>query len=139
MALLFESKEAFIHRLVKTLSEQMGTAFPELKREEQLAFNVIREEENSFLKTLDQGLVLLESIMSNSKTKSIEGTKVFELYDTFGFPFDLTALIASEKGFSVDEVGFQKAMEVQKHDQELLLLLKLVIGLCFKKIKLRSL
>ena len=107
-------KEAFIHRLVKTLSEQMGIAFPELKREEQLAFNVIREEENSFLKTLDQGLVLLESIMSNSKTKSIEGTKVFELYDTFGFPFDLTALIASEKGFSVDEVGFQKAMEVQK-------------------------
>ena len=107
-------KETFIHRLVKTLSEQMGTAFPELKREEQLAFNVIREEENSFLKTLDQGLVLLESIMSNSKTKSIEGTKVFELYDTFGFPFDLTALIASEKGFSVDEVGFQKAMEVQK-------------------------
>jgi alanyl-tRNA synthetase len=107
-------KEAFIHRLVKTHSEQMGTAFPELKREEQLAFNVIREEENSFLKTLDQGLVLLESIMSNSKTKSIEGTKVFELYDTFGFPFDLTALIASEKGFSVDEVGFQKAMEVQK-------------------------
>ncbi|MDC0874720.1 alanine--tRNA ligase [Flavobacteriaceae bacterium] len=107
-------KEAFIHRLVKTLSEQMGPAFPELKREEQLAFNVIREEENSFLKTLDQGLVLLESIMSNSKTKSIEGTKVFELYDTFGFPFDLTALIASEKGFSVDEVGFQKAMEVQK-------------------------
>ena len=107
-------KEAFIHRLVKTLSEQMGTAFPELKREEQLAFNVIHEEENSFLKTLDQGLVLLESIMSNSKTKSIEGTKIFELYDTFGFPFDLTALIASEKGFSVDEVGFQKAMEVQK-------------------------
>ena len=107
-------KEAFIHRLVNTLSEQMGEAFPELKREQQLAFNVIREEENSFLKTLDQGLVLLESIMTNSKAKNIEGSKIFELYDTFGFPFDLTALIANEKGYNVDEVGFQKAMEVQK-------------------------
>ena len=107
-------KEAFIHRLVNTLSEQMGEAFPELKREQQLAFNVIREEENSFLKTLDQGLVLLESIMTNSKAKNIKGSKVFELYDTFGFPFDLTALIANEKGYNVDEVGFQKAMEVQK-------------------------
>ena len=107
-------KEAFIHRLVNTLSEQMGEAFPELKREQQLAFNVIREEENSFLKTLDQGLILLESIMTNSKAKNIKGSKVFELYDTFGFPFDLTALIANEKGYNVDEVGFQKAMEVQK-------------------------
>ena len=107
-------KEPFIHLLVNTLSQQMGTAFPELIREQQLAFNVIREEENSFLKTLDQGLVLLESLMTNSKSKRIDGSKVFELYDTFGFPFDLTALIAGEKGFSVDEEGFQKAMEVQK-------------------------
>ena len=107
-------KEPFIHHLVNTLSQQMGTAFPELIREQQLAFNVIREEENSFLKTLDQGLVLLESLMTNSKSKKIDGSKVFELYDTFGFPFDLTALIAGEKGFSVDEEGFQKAMEVQK-------------------------
>ncbi|MDB4266888.1 alanine--tRNA ligase [Flavobacteriaceae bacterium] len=107
-------KEPFIHLLVNTLSQQMETAFPELIREQQLAFNVIREEENSFLKTLDQGLVLLESLMTNSKSKKIDGSKVFELYDTFGFPFDLTALIAGEKGFSVDEEGFQKAMEVQK-------------------------
>ena len=107
-------KEPFIHLLVKTLSQQMRTAFPELLREQQLAFNVIREEENSFLKTLDQGLVLLASLMTNSKSKRIDGSKVFELYDTFGFPFDLTALIAGENGFSVDEEGFQKAMEVQK-------------------------
>ena len=59
-------------------------------------------------------MVLLESLMTNSKSKKIDGSKVFELYDTFGFPFDLTALIAGEKGFSVDEEGFQKAMEVQK-------------------------
>ena len=69
------------------------------------------EEENSFLKTLDQGLVLLESIMTNSKTKNIEGSKAFELYDTFGFPFDLTALIASEKGFATPSCRFSLALQ----------------------------
>lgn len=96
-------KEAFIHKLVETLSQQMGTAFPELIKEQQLAYNVIREEEISFLKTLDQGLVLLETILNSSKDKTVEGTKAFELYDTFGFPFDLSALIASERGYSIDE------------------------------------
>lgn len=107
-------KEPFIHQLVETLSQQMGKAFPELLREQQLAFNVIREEENSFLKTLDQGLLLLESILKNAPNKKVDGTKAFELYDTFGFPFDLTALIASERGFTVDQKGFDTAMEVQK-------------------------
>jgi len=109
-----DQKKPFIYRLVKTLSEQMGTVFPELIKENQLAFNVIREEENSFLKTLDQGLYLLETILTNSKAKKIEGSKAFELYDTFGFPFDLTALVASERGFIIDREGFNKAMEVQK-------------------------
>lgn len=107
-------KEAFIHKLVETLSQQMGTAFPELIKEQQLAYNVIREEEISFLKTLDQGLVLLETILNSSKDKTVEGTKAFELYDTFGFPFDLSALIASERGYSIDEQGFQTAMAAQK-------------------------
>ena len=107
-------KEPFIHKLVETLSKQMGSAFPELIKEQQLAFNVIREEESSFLKTLDQGLLLLESILKNAKNKTIPGAKAFELYDTFGFPFDLTALIASERGFEVDEKGFDSAMETQK-------------------------
>lgn len=107
-------KEPFIHQLVETLSQQMGKAFPELLREQQLAFNVIREEENSFLKTLDQGLLLLESILKNAPYKTVDGTKAFELYDTFGFPFDLTALIASERGFTVDQKGFDTAMEAQK-------------------------
>ncbi|MDA8947792.1 alanine--tRNA ligase [Flavobacteriaceae bacterium] len=107
-------KEPFIHQLVETLSQQMGKAFPELLKEQQLAFNVIREEENSFLKTLDQGLLLLESILKNAPNKKVDGTKAFELYDTFGFPFDLTALIASERGFTVDQKGFDTAMEVQK-------------------------
>ena len=73
-------KEPFIHQLVETLSQQMGKAFPELIKEQQLAFNVIHEEENSFLKTLDQGLLLLESILKNSKNKTIEGTKAFEFF-----------------------------------------------------------
>ena len=109
-----DQKKPFIYRLVKTLSEQMGTVFPELIKENQLAFNVIREEENSFLKTLDQGLYLLETILTNSKSRKIEGSKAFELYDTFGFPFDLTALVAGERGFIIDKEGFNKAMEVQK-------------------------
>ena len=107
-------KEPFIHQLVETLGQQMGEVFPELLREQQLAFNVIREEENSFLKTLEQGLILLESILKNAKNKKIEGNKAFELYDTFGFPFDLTSLIANERGFTVDKKGFETAMEVQK-------------------------
>ena len=107
-------KEPFIHMLVETLGQQMGKVFPELIKEQQLAFNVIREEENSFLKTLEQGLILLESILKNSKNKKIEGNKAFELYDTFGFPFDLTSLIANERGFTVDKKGFEASMELQK-------------------------
>lgn len=107
-------KDPFIFQLVQTLSNQLGKAFPELIKEQQLAFNVIREEEASFLKTLDQGLLLLETLLKNAKNKEIEGAKAFELYDTFGFPFDLTALIASERGYTVDEKGFEVAMEAQK-------------------------
>ena len=107
-------KKAFIHLLVNTLEQQMGDAFPELKREQKLAFNVIREEENSFLKTLDQGLLLLDTILKDTKGKVVDGAKAFELYDTFGFPYDLTALIASERGFTVDETGFSSSMEEQK-------------------------
>ena len=108
-------KTAFIHLLVATLEQQMGEAFPELTKEQKLAFNVIREEEKSFLKTLDQGLVLLDTILKSTSSKTLEGAKAFELYDTYGFPFDLTALIASERGYTVDEDGFNQAMEKQKN------------------------
>ena len=107
-------KEPFIYKLVSVLDQQMGDVFPELKKEHQLAFNVIREEETSFLKTLDQGLILLDSIIKNTPSKQINGAKVFELYDTFGFPLDLTALIAKERGYTIDEDAFQAAMEKQK-------------------------
>ena len=110
-----DQRKPFIHLLVNTLEQQMGSAFPELSREQKLAFNVIREEETSFLKTLDQGLILLDTILANTANKTLDGAKAFELYDTYGFPFDLTALIASERGFSVDEKGFAQAMEQQKN------------------------
>lgn len=110
-----DKKEPFIYRLVAVLSDKMGTAFPELKAQKQLIENVIKEEETSFLRTLDQGLVLLDGIISSAKTKEISGDKVFELYDTFGFPIDLTALILSEKGYTLDEKGFEAELQKQKN------------------------
>lgn len=107
-------KEPFIFELVSVLSDQMGEFFPEIKAQEQLVANVIREEEASFLKTLDQGLQLLENLVKESDGKEISGDKAFELYDTFGFPKDLTALILKEKGMSFSEADFDKAMQVQK-------------------------
>lgn len=109
-----DTKEPFMYLLVNVLTQSMGDAFPELKEQKQLIQNVIKEEEHSFLKTLDQGLVLLDVIISNAKTNTIDGGKAFELYDTFGFPIDLTALILSEKGYTLDEAGFDAAMQVQK-------------------------
>ncbi|WP_299047156.1 alanine--tRNA ligase [uncultured Polaribacter sp.] len=110
-----DKKEPFIYKLVAVLSEKMGTAFPEIKAQQQLIENVIKEEETSFLRTLDQGLVLLDGIISSTKTKEISGDKVFELYDTFGFPIDLTALILSEKGYTLDEKGFEAELQKQKN------------------------
>ncbi|MFD0798698.1 alanine--tRNA ligase [Maribacter chungangensis] len=108
------AKEPFMYRLANVLTQTMGDAFPELNEQKQLIQNVVKEEEHSFLKTLDQGLVLLDNIIKSSKDKTVDGTKAFELYDTFGFPIDLTALILGEKGFSLDEAGFEKAMQEQK-------------------------
>ena len=107
-------KKPFIHLLVKILTQQMGKAFPELIKEQQLAYNVIKEEENSFLKTLDEGLSLLDSILNKTKGKKVDGRKAFELYDTFGFPYDLTALILNERGYTLDQESFNDSMEKQK-------------------------
>ncbi|MBE7641732.1 alanine--tRNA ligase [Salegentibacter sp. BLCTC] len=109
-----ETKEPFIYKLVDVLSKQMGEAFPELKSQKTLCENVIREEEQSFLRTLDQGLVLLEHIISETKGKAVSGEKAFELYDTFGFPIDLTALILRERGFDLDQKEFEIQLKKQK-------------------------
>lgn len=108
------TKEPFMFLLVKVLSDTMGKSFPELKDQQQLIENVVKEEEHSFLKTLDQGLLLLDNIVAENKDKKIDGRKAFELYDTFGFPIDLTALILSERGYDLDEKGFETAMKEQK-------------------------
>ncbi|MEZ4856225.1 MAG: alanine--tRNA ligase [Gelidibacter sp.] len=109
-----DQKEPFIYRLVEVLSKKMGDAFPELKSQKQLIENVIKEEEQSFLRTLEQGLILLNRIVEESKSDTISGAKAFELYDTFGFPIDLTALILREKGLTLDEAGFHSEMKKQK-------------------------
>lgn len=108
------TKEPFMYRLVNVLTNTMGDAFPELKEQKQLIENVVKEEEHSFLKTLDQGLVLLDSVINSASSKNIDGRKAFELYDTYGFPIDLTALILSERGYTLDEKGFDAAMQEQK-------------------------
>jgi alanyl-tRNA synthetase len=109
-----DTREPFIYRLVRILASDMGPAFPELKDQKQLIENVIQEEEHSFLRTLEQGLVLLDATIASSKSKTIDGKKAFELYDTFGFPIDLTSLILNEKGYNLDEEGFEQAMREQK-------------------------
>ncbi|MDH5413665.1 MAG: alanine--tRNA ligase, partial [Flavobacteriaceae bacterium] len=108
-------KEPFIYKLVNVLSKEMSSTFKELKSQQQLIHNVIKEEEHSFLRTLEQGLILLDDIIRNTKGKTVSGEKVFELYDTFGFPVDLTALILREKQLDLDEAAFEKAMEEQKN------------------------
>ena len=107
-------KQPFIYHLVETLNHQLQSVFPELDKQKSIAANVIREEESSFLKTLDQGLTLLDTLLETSKDQKVSGAKAFELYDTFGFPLDLTALIARERVFEVDEKGFNTQMAKQK-------------------------
>ena len=109
-----DQKEPFIFALVDTLTDQMGSAFPELRAQQNLIQNVIKEEEQSFLKTLAQGLVLLNQLIASNKGKELSGAKAFELYDTFGFPVDLTALILSENNMTLNEAGFNAEMEQQK-------------------------
>jgi len=108
-------KEAFIYQLVDVLSNQMGDAFPEIVTQKQLVKNVIKEEEVSFLRTLGQGLGLLDNVIESTEGKQVSGKKAFELYDTFGFPIDLTALILSEKGYSLNEEEFKDALQKQKN------------------------
>ncbi|WP_298139211.1 alanine--tRNA ligase [Flavobacterium sp.] len=108
------TKEPFINKLVEVLANQMGEFFPEIKSQQQLVTNVIREEEASFLRTLDQGLQLLDKVVAETDGKEVSGAKVFELYDTFGFPKDLTALILKEKGYSYNESDFESELQKQK-------------------------
>ena len=110
-------KEAFIYKLVPTLVAEMGDAFPELPAQQKLIMKVMQEEETSFLRTLENGIKLLQGVIDETKAAGkteIAGEKAFTLFDTFGFPLDLTELICSEQGMTVDENGFNVEMEKQK-------------------------
>lgn len=111
-------KEPFMYRLVPALSHQLGQAFPELVSQKLLIEKVIKEEEISFFRTLENGLKRIDQVCANTikeKKQIVDGAIVFELYDTFGFPIDLTSLIARGYGLSIDEEGFQKELEKQKN------------------------
>lgn len=107
-------KEPFIHKLVPILANQLKDVFTELNQQLDYVTRVVHEEEISFLRTLDKGLKRFDTIQETLTGKAILGADAFELYDTFGFPFDLTSLIARERGFTVDEKGFHEEMAKQK-------------------------
>jgi len=110
-------KEPFMCELSKILSGEMGAAYPELIKQKELIYKVICEEELSFFRTLEQGIRRIENTIADLKKSGktiLNGETVFELYDTYGFPLDLTSLIARENEMSVDEKGFDKALKVQK-------------------------
>ena len=109
-------KEAFLYKLLPTLVEEMGDAFPELRAQQQLIGRVMKEEEDAFLRTLDKGITLLEKELSSkeSGSKELDGTVAFRLFDTYGFPLDLTELICRENGFTVNEAQFNVEMQKQK-------------------------
>ncbi|MBD5204095.1 MAG: alanine--tRNA ligase [Bacteroidales bacterium] len=112
-----ERKEAFLYQLVDTLVEQMGDAYPELPAQKELIKKVIKEEEESFLRTLDNGIRLLDELIRKAQSegkKDIDGKDAFVLYDTYGFPLDLTELILRENGMSLDQKGFDTEMQKQK-------------------------
>jgi alanyl-tRNA synthetase len=111
-------KEAFIYKLVPTLVDEMGEAFPEIAAQQKLVMKVMQEEESSFLRTLENGIKLLQGVIDETKAagkSEIAGDKAFTLFDTFGFPLDLTELICREQGLAVDEKGFDVCMQEQKN------------------------
>ena len=111
-----DQKESFLYKLLPTLVEEMGDAFPELKAQQTLIAKVMKEEEDAFLRTLDKGISLLEKELSSKElgSKELDGTVAFRLFDTYGFPLDLTELICRENGFTVNEEQFNVEMQKQK-------------------------
>ncbi|MFC2186011.1 alanine--tRNA ligase [Fulvivirgaceae bacterium LMO-SS25] len=107
-------RDPFLFRLLPILADQFDGVFPELKSQQDFIARVIMEEEISFLRTLENGLKSFQQIKENLKSTTIPGSQIFELYDTFGFPYDLTALLARENNLQLDEAGFKKELESQK-------------------------
>jgi len=108
-------KQPLLHQLLQVIATQFENVFPELQQQQDFVAKVIKEEEEAFLRTLDKGLKRMDSIIASQKGGSINGTDAFELLDTFGFPIDLTRLIAAENNLTVDEAGFEAEMLQQKN------------------------
>jgi len=108
-------KQPLLFQLVPLLAAQFENVFPELNAQQDFVTKVVKEEEDSFLRTLDKGLKRIDELMKSSSSKVIEGKAAFELFDTYGFPIDLTRLIAQENNLSVDENGFEAEMQQQKN------------------------
>ncbi|MCE2824622.1 MAG: alanine--tRNA ligase [Sediminibacterium sp.] len=108
-------KQPLLFQLVPLLAAQFAEVFPELHAQEAFVTKVVKEEEDSFLRTLDKGLKRIDELMKASGSKTIEGKAAFELFDTYGFPIDLTRLIAQENNLAVDENGFEAEMQQQKN------------------------
>ncbi|MEE0888723.1 MAG: alanine--tRNA ligase [Bacteroidales bacterium] len=106
--------EPFLYKLVDVLVKQMGEQYPEIKQQQALIEKIVKEEEQSFLRTLSNGIMKFEKYVSQRQDKIIDGDFAFELFDTYGFPIDLTELMASEKGYKVDMQGFEKNLAAQK-------------------------
>ena len=106
--------EPFLYKLVDVLVNQMGEQYPEIKQQQSLIEKIVKEEEQSFLRTLSNGIIKFEKYISQKQDKVIDGDFTFELFDTYGFPVDLTELMAQEKGYSVDMQGFEKNLAQQK-------------------------
>ncbi len=111
---LLGAHEPFIYKLIPRLVEKMGDAYPEIAEKQTHIENVIKAEEEAFGRTLETGLELFERIASKAVERTIPGEEVFRLYDTYGFPYDLTEIMAAEKGLTLDQEGFEKAMECQR-------------------------
>ena len=107
-------KDPFIYKLVSKVSKDLQNVYPNIKDDNKIIETVIKDEESAFLKTLDQGIVLLNKLIKSSENKIIDGQDAFKLYDTYGFPVDLTSLIAAESGFKVNLKGFDENMQKQK-------------------------
>jgi alanyl-tRNA synthetase len=107
-------REPFFHKLVRFLDQEMGEAYPELSQRREIVERVLRQDEERFAETLDQGMKILEQVIADLDGKTVPGETVFRLYDTYGFPDDLTADVAREHGLSIDEAGFKESMEAQR-------------------------
>ena len=127
-----DHKQPLLFQLVPLLAAQFENVFPELHKQADLVTKVVKEEEDAFLRTLEKGLKKMDDMIAAPVNNTIDGKEAFELYDTYGFPIDLTRLIAHENNLVVDEKGFEKEMQQQKDRSRAATVLDMKTGWCWK-------